>query len=362
MPRSLIIVFLLAVAALIGVSQAQPSGAAFHIMRVYGVMGGANGDSNVQYVELRMAAAFQNVVSGHHLCFYDATGSPYARFAFTSNVSNTVNGSSILIGTSEFDAVWAAGSPDFVLSGANTVAIAGGADVAHPVRSPGGKVSFGTDFTATPALMCQVSFAIVDSVAYGTGYSGTVDFGTNLNADLPTADTDAARLQGPVCFPPSCTRNNSTDYAITDVNVPLDNPRNNAGAAGPVTMLDTDGDGFPDSTDNCPTWPNPAQIPPPWTVPPGDDDCDGLSTTIENYIGTDPNDPCADTPDAGDEADDKWPIDFTDDQFINSFDLIPYIGILNTVGTVRVDLSMNGFINTFDLIPFVGNLNKACFT
>ncbi len=238
MRRSFGLVFLVAIAALIGVSQVQRSEASFHLMRVYGVMAGASGDADVQYVELRMVAAGQTLVSGHHLCFYDAAGSPYARFGFTSNVATGTAGSSILISTSEFDAAWAAGSSDFLFSGANTVAIAGGADIAHPVRSPGGKVSFGTDTATTPAQMCQGSFALIDSVAYGTGYGGAVDYGTNLNADLPTAGADAVRLQGVLCYPgylPSlCTRDNSTDYAITDVNTSGNNPRNNAGAAGPV--------------------------------------------------------------------------------------------------------------------------------
>jgi hypothetical protein len=32
--------------------------------------------------------------------------------------------------------------------------------------------------------------------------------------------------------------------------------------------------------------------------------------------GTDPNDACADTSTTNDEADDKWPPDFNDDQFV----------------------------------------------
>ncbi len=238
MRRGLVIALLLAIVALVGISQAQRTDAAFHIMRVYGVMGGASGDADVQYVELRMVSAGQTLVSGHHLCFYDASGSAYARFTFPSNVANGTLGSSILISTSEFDSAWAAGSSDFLFSSSNTVAIAGGADVDHPVRSPGGKVSFGSDAAAVPAQMCQASFAVVDSVAYGTGYSGAVDYGTKLNADLPTAGTSAVRLQGALChpdyLPALCVRDNSTDYAITDVNTSGNNPRNNAGAAGPV--------------------------------------------------------------------------------------------------------------------------------
>ena len=133
----------------------------------------------------------------------------------------------------------------------------------------------------------------------------------------------------------------------------------------PTPAPDQDGDGVEDALDNCPLWPNPAQDLPPWPVPADDPDCDGFTTTTENFVGTDPTDPCADTPDAGDEADDKWPVDMTDDQTVNTFDLIPYIGKLNSVApgppyTARLDLNMSGNINTFDLIPYIGKLNQAC--
>ncbi|HEY5625903.1 MAG TPA: hypothetical protein VIT93_05400 [Dehalococcoidia bacterium] len=360
MRKSVAVIGLLAMAAFIGVSQAERSDAAFHIMRVYGVMGGAGGDADVQYAELRMAAAGQSLVAGHHLCFFDASGAPYARFQFPSSVGNGASGASILVATSEFDAAWAAGPPDFRFTGANTVAIAGGADVTHPIRSPGGKVSFGTDFQATPALMCGGSFALIDSVAYGTAYSGTVDFGTRLNADLPLAGTSAARLQGPVCFPPSCTRDNSTDYAITDVSVPADYPRNNAGTSGPLSELDWDGDGVLNASDNCRSWPNASQTLPPWSIPAGDDDCDGFSASAEDTLGTHPDDACGFTA-GGDTRSDVWPVDLVENNTINIFDVLalktPFGGSVPPVDP-RFDLVPNATINIFDVLalkPFFGS-------
>jgi len=51
-------------------------------------------------------------------------------------------------------------------------------------------------------------------------------------------------------------------------------------------------------------------------------------------IGTHPQDPCADTPDPDDEADDKWPPDFDDNMVINVLDvgmtLPPYFGYMCT--------------------------------
>ena len=63
------------------------------------------------------------------------------------------------------------------------------------------------------------------------------------------------------------------DYAITDVNVPGDHPRNNGGAAGPV-LSDSDGDDVLNESDNCPKWANPSQSLPPCPVPTGHADCD----------------------------------------------------------------------------------------
>lgn len=59
-------------------------------------------------------------------------------------------------------------------------------------------------------------------------------------------------------------------------------------------------------------------------------DCDGWSTADEGTIGTDPNDPCANTSAANDEADDRWPADFDDNRVINILDvgkvLPPFFG------------------------------------
>jgi hypothetical protein len=243
------------------------SNASFHLMRINSAMAGLNGDSTVQFVEIRTAAAFQNALftSSTVLCFYDATGAPYARFKFSSNPANNADGASYLVGTSSFDAAWAAGSPDFTFGAGNTTAIAGGADVDHPIRSPGGKISFGSDTQTTPALMCG-SFFLVDSVVYGSDGlpDPTVDFGTKFATDLPTGSTTGLHLQGPVCIegsahlcPPSnppvngTPRNNSVNYAIDDLNSGANQPRNSLNLQGPLSS-DVDADGVLNAADLCP--------------------------------------------------------------------------------------------------------------
>lgn len=210
-------------AALIGLIEmrdAPPADASFHLMRVYSVMGGRNGDANVQFVELRMAASGQNQLSGHRLCFYDAAGNPWARFDFTvPNPSVSSSGSSILIGTSAMNAVWP-GTPDKFFNSTTTTALNASADVNAPIPQPAGKVIFGS-MTST----CTVTDNR-DSVAYGTGYTGNVDHGTKFASDLPTSGEQAITITGSVCNP--CTRDNSADYSILAAN-----PRSNNGFTGP---------------------------------------------------------------------------------------------------------------------------------
>jgi len=259
----------------------QDASAAFHIMRIHGVMGGANGDANIQFVELRMADPGQNFVDTHDICFFNASGAPVARFTFPSSVGSGADEASILVGTTglnSFDSNWAVGSPDFPFAG-NTVAIPSGLPVTNPVPAPAGKVSFGSDFATAPGDMCGASmpsmYSEIDWVAYGIAYTGTVQQGAKFGSDLPTAGIQSIKVQGPapvmpangsLCFPGSffsnCSvaRDNSVDYAIVSTNGAGNQPRNNANQTGPVAPADADGDGVPDPSDNCPATPNPTQV------------------------------------------------------------------------------------------------------
>ncbi len=247
---------ILVIALVVGLgilSQAtQPVSANFHIMRVWEVMGGAYGNADIQYVELRMASAGQNFLAGHEICFFNSSGTAKARLEFTDvggpfvpEVPNGSAGASILIGSSEFDTAWAAGSPDFVFGGAgSTMTALNGGDASHPVQSPGGKVGFG-DYDAG----CAPAFAgaVIDSVAYG-GFGDTVELPPAEPSSLPTSGTQGLKLVTALCHPSSgamCPRANQTDYDVVDVNTPAgNNPRNNAGTASPVGAIIKPGNAY----------------------------------------------------------------------------------------------------------------------
>ncbi len=99
-------------------------------------------------------------------------------------------------------------------------------------------------------------------------------------------------------------------------------------------------------------------------LPPGSEnyDCDGdrFTGNVEAFIFSaadtvDDQAPCAETPFLIDEADDRWPPDFDDNQVVNILDLgyllPPYFG--STPGdpnySVRRDLVPNGVINILDV-------------
>ncbi len=143
-----------------------------------------------------------------------------------------------------------------------------------------------------------------------------------------------------------------------------------------VFLADVDGDGVPDAEDNCPDVYNPDQenadgdewgdacdncptTATSWHVPAGDDDCDGFTTTVENYVGTDPLDACPD-----DINDDAWPPDMNNDANVKIADVIlAFYGKVLVPETYdrRSDFNADGELGISDvIIGYYGRMFASC--
>lgn len=184
----------------------RPADAAFHIAVIDEVMSSYGGDPTVQFVEIRILAAGQNVVSGSQLGVFDASGAYIGKVMdITANVPNGGSGVRWIMGSAQFASVSSL-SPDFTFSG--------------PIFLPtaGGMVCWGKP--GNPATPGQY----VDCLAYGT-YSGP----PNSLIGSPTSQ-DAV---GHSLVRVSNSNNNSVDFVCTD---PA-SPTNNTGAS--VSMMAT---------------------------------------------------------------------------------------------------------------------------
>jgi len=93
--------FVFAVVSLIGL--ASPALATFHEMQIEQVIGGVNGDTTAQAIQLRMRFAGQTQVQNAKVVVYDATGSnAITLIQPPTSVSNGVAGDRILLVSSNF--------------------------------------------------------------------------------------------------------------------------------------------------------------------------------------------------------------------------------------------------------------------
>jgi hypothetical protein len=76
-----------------------PASATFHEMMIREVYPGSIAQPTSQYVELQMWAAGQNLVAGHSLGFYNASGAPVGNAIFPHDVGGDANQSTLLAAT-----------------------------------------------------------------------------------------------------------------------------------------------------------------------------------------------------------------------------------------------------------------------
>jgi glucose/arabinose dehydrogenase len=169
-------------------------------MQIEQVIGGVNGDTTAQAVQLRMRAAGQTFVAGGQLIAFDAAGNnPITLLTFPSNVSNGATGSRILITTASFASYETA-----------------------PITSDFTMTAIPASYLAAGRLAYQ-NGGILWSVSWGgasyTGpNTGTMDndadgnFGPPFAGALPSTTTSALLFNGASSAP---STNNAADYSVT---------------------------------------------------------------------------------------------------------------------------------------------------
>jgi glucose/arabinose dehydrogenase len=200
-------------AALISFACAVPLHASFHLNQIEQVIGGVNGDTTAQAVQLRMRATGENFVAGGQLIAFDAAGNnPITLVTFPSNVSNGAAGSRILIATASF-----------------------ASHETSPIASDFTMTAIPASYLAAGRLAYQ-NGGILWSVSWGgasyTGpNTGTLDndgdgnFGPPFAGALPSTSTVALRFNGTAS---ALSTNNAADYTLTTGAATF---TNNAGAS-----------------------------------------------------------------------------------------------------------------------------------
>jgi hypothetical protein len=195
---------------------ATTASATFHLMQIEQVIGGVDGDTSAQAIQLRMRAAGQNQVGQAELVAFDATGSNAVTIlALPTNVVNSAAGSRILIVSSNFFKYSSPTMvPDFILT--------------RPIPSnylAAGRLTWEQDTTTN--IFWSLSWG-------GTNYTGSTtgttfndpdgDFGPPFAGPLPSTNTSALLFTN--TFSATST-SNVVDYVVTSGPASF---TNNAGA------------------------------------------------------------------------------------------------------------------------------------
>ena len=178
--------------------------ASFHFMQIAEVIGGVNGDTSAQAIELRMRAGGQNLLSNApKLIVVDATGAnPITLINFASNVAIGNLGSTVLIASSTFKnytANPAAFVSDFTLT--NTI---------PPSYLNAGRLLYED---SSNNILWSLAFggANYTGPTNGETTNGVADPG-KFGGPLPSTTLQALLYQGTAS---GQNTNNATDYALT---------------------------------------------------------------------------------------------------------------------------------------------------
>ncbi len=183
--------------------------ATFHFMQIEQVIGGVNGDTSAQAVQLRMRSLGQNLLGGAKLWVHDAAGAnPVLLIDFAVSVPVGAPGARVLITSAAFDLqTTPAAVPDFTFTNLIPDGYLAAGSMTFE-NNPGTiiywRLSWGGDgYTGSTLGACTND----DSPCPGSG-----EFGPPWPGPLPSDGVQALQFQGPSN---ALSTNNADDYALT---------------------------------------------------------------------------------------------------------------------------------------------------
>jgi hypothetical protein len=225
------------------IGTAETANAAFHLIQIEQVIGGINGDTTAQAIQLRMRSAGQNLMQFSRIRAWDAAGqNPVLIVDMTTSVSNSLAGDRVLIASPAFSA------------STNPLAVV---DFAMAALIPESYLAAGS-----------LTFEEDDGVVYwrlswgGAGYTGSTfgasdndndpgtapaNFGPPIAGQLPSVTLQAIKFQGAAG---ALSTTNVADYALTTgAAVFINNARSSFTVVAPDVDGDIDGDQDVDTAD-----------------------------------------------------------------------------------------------------------------
>jgi len=177
--------------------------ATFHLAQIEQVIGGVNGDTTAQAIQMRMRATTQNFVSAAKLVAFDATGAnPVTILDLTSDVASGALGSHVLIVSANFPSHTTPTTvPDFIMT--------------NPIPASylaAGSLCWESD---TGTIYWRLSWGGAAYTGPNTGNTANdIDgnFGPPFGSALPSSGATALQFQGAAN---AKSTNNAADYLVT---------------------------------------------------------------------------------------------------------------------------------------------------
>jgi len=189
---------------LVGLLALQPTAnATFHLAQIEQVIGGVNGDTTAQAIQMRMRATGQNFVSGAKLIAFDAAGlNPVTILDLSSDVANGALGSHVLIVSANFPSHTTPTTvPDFTMT-----------NLIPASYLAAGSLAWESD---TGTVYWRLSWGGASYTGSGTGNTANdVDgnFNPPFGSALPSSGASAVQFQGTAS---AKSTNNAADYLVT---------------------------------------------------------------------------------------------------------------------------------------------------